>query len=145
MKKFISLWVLVLTMTFGLSLPALAIPDYGTVNQFTIEQATLDMDVTISLDLEIVPALDIEMKTELIYLEGTVIIGPSLFDQIILTDQAIMQPMNRQDRHESMLSLNSYGEINQETYSLGLNYDEGSPQLGTGELLTTRRFLETCM
>ena len=143
MKKLISLLIIVFAMTFGLSPPALATPDYGTINQFTIDQADLDMDITIDVCIEIIPALDIEMKTELIYLEGTVIIGPGSSLQIIHIDPTVMLSMNRQITHNDMSLLHSYGDKNQEIYSLAETTIQGSPQLGIYELSATWRYQET--
>jgi hypothetical protein len=104
MKKQISLLVVVLIMALGLSPPTFATPDFGTENHFTLEQATIDMDITIDVPMDLVPVMDFELSPEPIYLEGTVIKYPHLEEGYVLQlDQSALSQMYTKYRHDDNL------------------------------------------
>ena len=101
MKKLISLLVVALVMILGLSPPTFATPDFGTENHFTLEQATIDMDITIDVTMDLVPAMEFELSPEPIYLEGTVITYPHLDEGYVLQlDQSALIQMYTEHRHD---------------------------------------------
>lgn len=102
MKKLISLMVVVITMTLGLSPPTFAASDFGTENRFTIEQATIDMDITIDVTMDVMPVMEFELSPEPIYLEGTVVMYPHLDEGYVLKlDQSALSQMYTPNRHDN--------------------------------------------
>ena len=156
MKKLISLLVVVLTMTLGFSFPAFAASDFGTVNQFTIEQTNLDMDITIDVTMDLMPVIELQVVSEPIYLEGVVIMYPHLedgytlqLDRTALEMQAliwknILDGLIHSSGHITMLS--SMNRLRPETNFLAYtHYNEGPPWLEVYEDNVNRHFRKTYM
>jgi hypothetical protein len=134
MKKQISLLVIVLTMALGLSPPTFAAPDFGTENHFTLEQATIDMDITIDVTMEVMPVMEFELSPEPIYLEGVVIMYPHLDEGYVLRlDQAALTHTGY--KHKDMYSTGRIG--NSEIIK------EGPLRLELYSTCATWRFQET--
>ena len=148
MKKCISLLVVVLTMTLGLSPPTFAAPDFGTENQFTIEQATLDMDITVDVTMSLVPVMEFELSPEPIYLEGVVIMYPHLDEGYVLQlDQTAL--MYTGYKHNDMYSTgtmeNSTGQRPDANLLAYTALKEGPMRLELYSISGTWPFQETYM
>lgn len=128
MKKQISLLVIGLVMVLGFSPPTFAAPDFGTENQFTIEQADLNMDIVIDVILEVTPIIDIEIFPEPVYLEGMVIMYPH-FDEgyILKIDQSALTQNYVRYRHDNLSSTGTMENANSATESPETHSWQGQP------------------
>ena len=148
MKKMISLLVVVITMTLGFSSPTFAAPDFGTENQFTIEQATLDMDITIDVTMDFMPATEFELSPEPIYLEGTVIIYPHMEEGYMFKiDQTALSQNGTQYTHDdnlcSMGTMENLNNYDQRHISWVEPAKEGPMRLELYSIYATWRYQET--
>ncbi len=143
MKKQIALLVVVLTMTLGLSPPTFAAPDFGTENRFTLEQATLDMDITIDVTMTLVPVMEFELSPEPIYLEGVMIMYPHLDEGYVLQlDQSALIQEYTTYRHDN-LCMCSLGTMENATLLTEKITKEGPMRLELYSNSVTWRFQET--
>ncbi len=146
MKKRIALLVVVLTMTLGLSPPTFAAPDFGTENHFTLEQATLDMDITIDVAIDLVPVMEFELSNEPIYLEGVVIMYPHLDEGYVLQlDQTALMctRITKLMYSTGNITENSRKELSPDKLLASITPSEGPSRLGLYSTSATWRFQET--